>query len=266
LAAIASLLIVLTLSLLVTRIAAMALTLTGMSREAARFQARSAFTGVGYTTGEAEDVVAHPVRRQIVMTLMLLGNLGIGAVVATLMLSFMKAAESDYWWLKLIVLSVGLTLLWFTASNRYLERHLNRAISAALTRWGNLQVRDYVAILQLEGGFAISELLVEPDDWLTQKSLVDLKLPQEGVLVLGIRRAEGVYLGTPTGEMEIHPGDTLTLYGPVERIEELDQRRRGKRGDAAHQEAMEEHEEDLEEQEQIDEEIEAQRKASEGAD
>ena len=63
-AAIASLLIVLTISLMVTRVATMALVLTGMSREAARFQARSAFSGVGYTTREAEDVVSHPVRRQ----------------------------------------------------------------------------------------------------------------------------------------------------------------------------------------------------------
>ena len=56
-AAIASLLIVLTMSLLVTRIAAMALMLTGMSREAARVQARSSFTGVGYTTREAKEIV-----------------------------------------------------------------------------------------------------------------------------------------------------------------------------------------------------------------
>lgn len=46
-AAIASLLVVLTMSLLVTRIAAMALMLTGVAREAALFQARSAFSGVG---------------------------------------------------------------------------------------------------------------------------------------------------------------------------------------------------------------------------
>lgn len=39
--AIASLLIVLMMSLLVTRVAAMALMLTGMSQEVARFQARS---------------------------------------------------------------------------------------------------------------------------------------------------------------------------------------------------------------------------------
>ena len=255
-AAIASLLIVLTMSLLVTRIAAMALMLTGVSREAALFQARSAFSGVGFTTREAEDIVGHPVRRRIVMLLMLLGNLGVGAVVATLMLSFMKAAESEYWWLKLIVLVLGMLLLWLAATNRYLERHTNRAIAWGLRHWGSFQERDYVAILQLEGGYAVSELLVEPNDWLATKTLIELRLPQEGVLVLGIQRADGTYLGTPTAEMEIRAADTLILYGPVERIEELDRRRRGKKGDEAHQDAVEEHEEDLEEQEQLDENIE----------
>ena len=252
-----SLLIVLLMSLLVTRVAAMALMLTGMSREAARFQARSAFTGVGFTTREAEDVLSHPVRRQIVMLLMLLGNLGVGAVVATLILFLSQTSGSL--WLRLLSLVGGLLLLILAAQNRHIERYLNRIIAWGLRRWSNLQVRDYVAILQLQGGYAVSELLVEPNDWLAEKTLIELTLPQEGVLVLGINRVQGAFLGTPTGDTDIHAGDTLILYGPVGRIEELDQRRRGKKGDAAHQEAIEEHEEDLEEQEKIDDQIEEQR-------
>lgn len=260
--AIASLLIVLMMSLLVTRVATMALMLTGMSQEAARFQARSAFTGVGYTTHEAEDILAHPVRRRIIMLLMLLGNLGVGAVIATLIIS-VQTAQSDFWWVKLLSLIAGLLLLTLAANSRHIERHMNRVIAWALRRWSNLLVRDYVAILQLQGGYVVSELLVEPNDWLAKKTLIDLKLPQEGVLVLGIKRVEGVYLGTPTGDTDIHAGDTLILYGSIERVEELDQRRRGKKGDVAHREAVEEHEEELEEQEKSDDQIEEQRKAKE---
>ena len=85
---IVSLLIVLTISLLVTRVAAVAFVHTGLSREAARFQARSAFTGVGFTTSETEEVVNHPVRRRIVAWLMLVGNIGIITVMSSLILSF----------------------------------------------------------------------------------------------------------------------------------------------------------------------------------
>jgi len=55
--AILSLLLIVTLSVLVTRTAAVALTHTGLTRETARFQARSAFTGAGFTTMESEQVV-----------------------------------------------------------------------------------------------------------------------------------------------------------------------------------------------------------------
>lgn len=54
---IVALLVVLALSILVTRIATVALTHTGLSRASAKFQARSAFTGVGFTTNASESVI-----------------------------------------------------------------------------------------------------------------------------------------------------------------------------------------------------------------
>ena len=54
--AVLSLLTVIMISIVITRIATIALVQTGLARESARFQARSALTGVGFTTGEAERV------------------------------------------------------------------------------------------------------------------------------------------------------------------------------------------------------------------
>lgn len=57
-----SLIIIFTLSLLITKISAQSLIHTGLSKDAAKFQARSAYTGVGFTTGESEKIINHPVR------------------------------------------------------------------------------------------------------------------------------------------------------------------------------------------------------------
>ncbi len=65
-AAITTLLVVVAVSLLITRVATVILTATGMSREAARFQARSAFSTAGFTTRESEAVVDHPIRRKVI--------------------------------------------------------------------------------------------------------------------------------------------------------------------------------------------------------
>ena len=52
-----SLFVIVTLSALITRVAAIALAHTGLSTESARFQARSAYTGTGFTTGESEKIM-----------------------------------------------------------------------------------------------------------------------------------------------------------------------------------------------------------------
>jgi hypothetical protein len=251
--AISSLLFAVSVSLLVTRVAAMALMLTGLSREAARFQARSAFSGVGFTTSEAESIVNHPVRRRIVMLLMLLGNAGIATVAATLIVTMLAASQSTHWLPSLLLLGGGLGLLLYLARSRWVERQLNRLISYALRRWTRMEVRDYVAVLHLQSGYAVTEMQVERNDWLAGRSLTKLRLPDEGVLVLGIIRAGGKYIGAPTADTEIYPDDVLLLYGRIERIEEIDQRRAGVRGDEAHREAVEEHEDLLEEQEVVEE-------------
>ena len=53
-----------TVSILLIRIATVALTHLVLSLESARFQAKSAFTGFGFTTDESEKVVDHSVRRK----------------------------------------------------------------------------------------------------------------------------------------------------------------------------------------------------------
>src|SRR3954470_12756427 len=109
--ALISVLIIVLLSLLITRVATVALSLTGMSREAASFQARSALTGVGFTTSEAEDVVSHPVRRRIVSALMLVGSAGLVTAVSSLILSF-GGAQSHEKITRGFVLVAGLLVLW----------------------------------------------------------------------------------------------------------------------------------------------------------
>ena len=86
--ALISLLIIIALSIIVVRIGAIALELTGLSSEIASFQAQSAFSGAGFTTTESEAMVTHPVRRRIIRILILLGGAGVTTSMATLVLAF----------------------------------------------------------------------------------------------------------------------------------------------------------------------------------
>jgi K+/H+ antiporter YhaU regulatory subunit KhtT len=217
-AAFVAVLITIAVSLLITRIGTTALVHTGLSREVARFQARSAFFGVGFTTSEAESVVNHPVRRRIVLWLVLLGNAGIVTVLASVVLS--ASSDGGITAPRVGVLAAGLVVLGLIARSRALER----AIDAALQRWTDLDVRDYADLLRLSGDFAVAELVVEPGDWLADRTLSELQLRDEGVVVLGITRADGEWVGAADGHTALYAGDVLVVYGREERIAELDER------------------------------------------
>ena len=228
-------------SMIITRVATLALTMTGVSRQSARFQARSALTGAGFTTTESESMVNHPVRRRIIMWLMLTGNAGIVSVVGILIVSTSSQLTSDnrtsplisY---GLIVLGVGLVL--WTLGRPRVDRALSRAIRRGLRRYTTLEVRDYEALLEISGGFAISEKLVKAGEWLAGATLEELQLSHEGVLVLGVQRREGFYVGAPKGNITVLPGDVLTMYGHQDRLADLDQRPAGKEGQARHDQAV----------------------------
>ncbi len=255
-----SFLLVVALSMLMVRIATVALTLTGLSREAAQFQARSAFTGVGFTTSESEYIVRHPVRRRIILWLMLLGNLGIVTAFSSLLLTLVETASPQERFIRVLWLLLGLGLLWFLGTSRWVDRYLTRWIERALRRWTRLEVKDYEALLQVSGGFQVAELHVEPGSWLADKTLAECRLNQEGILVLGIFRPDGTYIGAPRGYTRIQEGDMLVLYGRGETLEELSQRLQGASGDAAHERAVREQNLELE-RERLEDELAAQRRA-----
>lgn len=239
-----SLLLILTLSVLVTRIATVMLTHTGLSREGARFQARSAFTGVGFTTSEAENVVNHPVRRKILQVLMLLGNAGVVTSMTSLIVTFLNLEDnSTMHFSKMATLFLGVCTLWIIASSSWVDRHLSALISLALNKYTRLEVKDYENLLNLSGEYSVSERYVEKNDWLADKTIDMVKPRKEGIAILGIVREDGTYIGVPGGSTKMVPGDRLILYGRTSTLEKLCSRRKGTAGAVEHDKAVAEQEE-----------------------
>lgn len=234
--AIATLLVVVTVTLIINRVGAIALMTTGLSQEVANFQARSALTGVGFTTTETELIVNHPVRRRIVLTLMLLGNAGLVTIIATLVVGFADTGSPVDTLLKLALLAGGLALILIAARSRAIDSIMSAVIAWSLRRFTQLEVRDYVQLLNLSADYAVAEIGVEADSWVVKHQLVDLHLPEEGVLVLGIQRADGTFVGAPRGHTRIREHDTLVVYGYADVLDDLQARKVGPDGDRSHME------------------------------
>jgi hypothetical protein len=220
--AIVSLLVVISLSLLVVRAGTLALVMTGLSEDIASFQSLSAFSGVGFTTREAEHVLSSAARRKIVRALILLGHVGSASAIGSLILSF--AGSGGQAPARLLVLCGGVVTLAAVSRSRQFHRLLTPLIVRALRRATELELRDYAELLRLRGEYGVAVLNVREGEWLAGKRLVELDLPAEGITVLGVERHDGDYVGAPPVTLRLATGDRLIAYGREHRLRELSAR------------------------------------------
>ncbi len=212
--ALIGLLIIIGLSIIVCRIGATALELTGLSPEIASFQSQSAFSGVGFTTTESEAIVTHPVRRRIIRVLILIGSAGITTSIATLVLAFVGQTGRSVL-IRAVTLLLGIVIILILARSRYLYAIMKRIIGRALKKWTTLPIFDYEQLLGFSEGYTISRITIRDDSWLKDKKLSQLRLEQEGMLVLGIyRKLDGKekFIGGLTGDAMIKSGDVLICF------------------------------------------------------
>lgn len=209
-----SIFVLLSLSVFVVRVAAVALRLTGLMETSARFQALSAFTGTGFTTSEAETVVNYPVRRRIVSGLMIIGNMGLVTVFATLVVSLVQTeGEMGAVFTQLAWLLAGLALLWFLMLNSTADRIMCSFIGKILESTTILGQRNFQRLLQIGDGYSVCEHPVAPRLLNQHGNLVESELESLELTLLAVRSAGGeLSVGHPD-QPHINTGDKLVLFG-----------------------------------------------------
>ena len=234
-----TLFLVVSLSALITKIATIALVHTGLSTDSAKFQSRSAYTGVGFSTTESEKIMDHPVRRKIIFNLMLIGNAGIVTVMSSLILTFVLPETLASKLYGLIIVIVGMITIWFAINSKWIDKALSKIINRMLKHYTDLVIQDYAAILHLKDDFRISEKIITEKDWMAGKTLKQLNLRQEGLIVLGIDRDGIDYLGSPNGNAMIMIHDVITVYGKAEVIKSIFERRKNYKAEIEHRSFVE---------------------------
>ena len=214
-----ALIIVIVVSALIIKIGSVALRMTGIDKETARFQSLSAFTGTGFTTTEAENIVNHPTRRKIVKALMLLGNIGIVSVVATVFLSFRAGSLADSL-AKIGVLGAVLIGLLGLSLAKGLENVFDRFIERRLSRMTYFSMGGFSEIVKLASGYGIAEVAIRPGHPLNGTKLFESNLSRSDIMVLAIKR--GIHLiPTPKANERIEAGDKLLCFGLLRNLATL---------------------------------------------
>ncbi len=224
-----ALLIIVAVALLIVRIGATALMMTGLSRDVAEFQAISCFFGVGFTTNEAEMIVGHPTRRRIAQHLIISGNIGLTGALGTAIMTFVTdepdwldhlipVTGSNAFFFKLGLILVSILFIGGIFRLGIVKRVLELIIKASLEQFHQVRAIDYETVLRSSDGYVVMQIEIEPGHPLIGRTLAGAMLGSKGVLVLGIKRAAGEYIGAPHATTEILEGDMLTVYGQEETI------------------------------------------------
>ena len=203
-----SIFVLLSVSIFVVRIASVAMRLTGLDDASARFQALSAFTGTGFTTNESEMIVNYPVRRRIVSVVMIIGNMGLVGVLATIVASVVQTdGDVSAVMQQLVWLAAGIALLWFVMLNKTADRIICATLSKFLMATTQIGRRKYHRVLQIGDGLSVCEHPLE--------ATIDSEaLASMGLTLMAVRNHDGKIRTTTQGE-PIHPDDGgwLIAYG-----------------------------------------------------
>ncbi len=198
-------------------IGAIILKMTGLEIEKARFQALSALTSTGYTTREAESIMNHPLRRKVIMTLMIIGNAGLVSIIFTIVttsrreLTFVQIAVS-------LVLLVALIRL---ITDRWLIGALDKRIEATIEKHQLLIRKKTVEeVLHLGDTYGTAEITIDENSDLYQLTLAQAGLTEKNILVLAIER-DGHFIHMPRSFDRILDGDVLLVYGDLESLRQL---------------------------------------------
>jgi hypothetical protein len=205
-------------ALICIRAGSVALELTGMEREKARFQALSAFTNTGFTTREAEEITRIPLRRRIVTVLIVLGYAGTVTVIASFATSLLQRQIGSL--LEIAAIFAALYIIYRIAAWRGLTKRVTDAFRRMLIRRYGLEMSSLEAMLRVGEGFGVVRATVRENSPLIGRPLSQLDLKGRKVQILSIIRGADT-ITIPLGSDVLLRGDVLVCYGQIEAVERL---------------------------------------------
>jgi len=190
-----------------------------MERAKARFQALSAFTGIGFTTRDAEAVVNHPRRRKIVTYLMVLGNASIVTVIATFVVS-LRPAGIFRPSLNIAIVAASLLILYRITLHQEFAKKLSNKIRETLRKKLHFEKVYIEEILQQSERYGVASVLIKKESKIAGLTLGQSGLRGGDLMVLSIERDEEV-IPVPKTQSKIQVGDRLIIYGKMENLKDL---------------------------------------------
>lgn len=183
-------------------------TLTGLKKEIARFQVISMFTATGFTTGESELILEHPIRRRLSTFLILFGVFSLAVIIS----SISNILSEEFRSIELGIIILVLITLYLILTIPKLQNFMKKSFENHLEKKYNLADLPLRDVMYFDEEDVVIELPIHKDSSVIGKLLKDVIKQDDDLVVLFIKRGD-VTLRRDSYTTEIQEGDMIFLYG-----------------------------------------------------
>ena len=219
-------------SFLAVRVGAIAFQLTGLEWSLAKFQALSCFSGTGFTTKEAELITGNPQRRRIASVLMVLGNAGLVALIAT----FANSIRPVSWiptfripflpvnfpsfllpWLRLFIISASVYVIYKVFTHSKFTKKITFYLRDRILKREIMRPVSFEELLVATGGYGVSNIEIIAGNPAIDATIAHAGLREKDITILAIER-KGEVIPNPRAQEKILLGDRIICFGKLTEI------------------------------------------------
>jgi len=196
-----------------------ALKITGLDIQKARFQVISIITHTGFTTRESELITQHPTRRNIAMGLMLISYVGEAVLISIIVNAFQTQQTFAYFTIYSVIFLLISNLL---IRNKFVVNKFERFLEINLRRRMKMssKFKSVGEALRLNDEYGVLDFVIDESSILAGLTLLEANLKERYIQVLNIDRGSHM-IHFPEKEFIFTVGDKVLVYGKIETINEF---------------------------------------------
>ncbi|RSD26734.1 TrkA C-terminal domain-containing protein [Mesobacillus subterraneus] len=188
---------------------------TGLDRKIARFQVISMLTGTGFTTGESELIIDHPVRRKLGAFLILFGAFSLAVIISAIS----NLLADNFFTMEIAYIAGGLLVLLLILRAPSTQKLMEKKMKGEMEEnyeLADLPIKD---VLLMDDEDEVREISITEDSRFAGKTFDEIIDKGDDLMLLFIKRGD-INIRKKAYHTEIDPGDRLVVYGNDPLIEE----------------------------------------------
>jgi hypothetical protein len=188
---------------------------TGLDKKISRFQVISMLTGTGFTTGESELIIDHPVRRRLGAFLILFGAFSLAVIISAIS----QLLSDNFFTMEIAYIAGGLVVLLLILRVPSIQNFMSKKMKSELEEnyeLADLPIKD---VLLMDDEDEVREISILEDSAFSGKTFDEIVAREDDLMLLFIKRGD-INIRNKSYDTKLEPGDRLVLYGNNPLIDE----------------------------------------------